>query len=62
LLLIAGAVALSPGTANANHTPCDAFDPVCLRVQCPDPSRGFGWIYIDREGIPHVDFTDCAGI
>ena len=62
LALAASSLALLPAApASADHTPCGQFDPVCLRVQCPDPSFGFGWIYVDRRGFPHVDFTDCAG-
>lgn len=47
--------------ALAQTSPCDPFGPVCLRVACPPPQPGNGWIWLDHHLIPHADFTECAG-
>ncbi|HYP22226.1 MAG TPA: hypothetical protein VEV43_01515 [Actinomycetota bacterium] len=59
--LIATALAVWPASpAGATHNPCIPSDQVCIRIQCPNPSHGAFYIYIDSRGLPFVDFTDCA--
>lgn len=59
--LVVGSLGVLAAPAGASHSPCSSLDPVCLRVECPGSQPGYGWIYVNFDLIPHVDFTDCAG-
>lgn len=45
--------------ALATHNPCDPAGPICIRINCPAPPGGVGWIWLDHHGFPAADFTHC---